>query len=65
MNDGNIILPNFFQGSQSIEGMHGYPDNVRDNNSFFMHYNSVSETKKILGKTSMIDIFEIIKNTIN
>ena len=65
MNDGNIILPNFFQGSQSIEGMHGYPDNVRDNNSFFMHYNSVSKTKKTLGKTSMIDIFEIIKNTIN
>ena len=65
MDNGNIISPNFFQGSQSIEGMHGYPDNVRDNNSFFLHYNSTSKKQKNLGKISMIDIFEILKNTIS
>ena len=35
-----IILPNYFQGSSSVKGMHGYRSEVRDNHAAFIRWSS-------------------------
>ncbi|RLB06069.1 MAG: hypothetical protein DRG83_01195 [Deltaproteobacteria bacterium] len=66
VNSGVLILPNFFQGSTLVKGMHGYPAEARDNHSAFI----VNIDKEDLGirintPLDMVDLFPTILRLMN
>jgi len=58
---GNLIFPNFYQDKQPVRGMHGYPEEVRDNHSAFILYSSLQKYGIELGEpVPMVDVFPTI-----
>lgn len=57
-NEGCIILPNFWQGTTIVRGMHGYLPEVRSNHSRFVISGlKVSRPAIIEGKFMLVDLF--------
>ena len=60
LKNGHIFLPNFYQGSKKIKGMHGYMDNESNLDPLLLLYNQSLMPKKIQNKLKFIDILPSI-----
>jgi len=65
VDNGNIILPNFFQGNKIPMGMHGYRNDCLDNHSFYMSFSSFKNVNKKMSQAiPMVRIFPSILNNL-
>lgn len=58
---GNIIHPNFFQGTDEVLGMHGYrPDYIDNQGAFITSYSPMMDGSALTYALRMVDIFPTV-----
>lgn len=65
VNPGTLILPNFYQGTKIVRGMHGYLPSNSELNALFILYGSMISISKSKDRIAFVDILPTILDLLN
>ncbi|XES76062.1 MAG: alkaline phosphatase family protein [Candidatus Bathyarchaeia archaeon] len=66
VNEGYVILPNFWQGGAEVRGMHGYLPDVKDNHSrFVISGPKVRKIGTVAKNCALVDLFPTFLDLMN